>query len=384
MVKRVRGSGGQRGALEINAPDITRLNRFLTDRILWATKDELAYYSSIDTMAADVVAMADSAEFDIDIGRDVWVTPSRWSTLIRQYVDPERLFKWLEDIKGISTYNRGITAMDMNPVKHQVVESNARANRRKHGGCLRMITYRAFPQPTVSLYSRTTYLGYIGELDLLLGHKLVAMAADMIGEGLQVSDFAFRWHIEVAQVHGFKSLAYIFATNQDKFMRVKSWPEGKRIRVPEGRVLTLGPESDYPTWKIVRSWWKRINRQDQREMPYDDNRYGAEKRIRRRYHAQQGVDQTPFLNGHKAYEPLTTPMEEITLDRMLYKTPESRAVVRKMKREKSEALVKAIFEENDDWVIKVGRKRRRQDDIVEVDPKFLALVEPLYAEEAQG
>jgi hypothetical protein len=70
-------------------------------------------------------------------------------------------------------------------------------------------------------------------------------------------------------------------------------------------------------------------------------------------------------------------MEDITLNRMLYKTPESRAVVKKMKKEKSEALVRAIFEENDDWVIKVGRngsRRSAQRYEVEVDPRFLALV----------
>lgn len=237
-----------------------------------------------------------------------------------------------------------------------------------------MITYRAFPQPTVTLYSRTSYLGYIGGLDMLLGHKLVGMAADMIGEGLAVEDFRFRWHIEVAQFHGFKSMSYLFASGQDKFMRVKEWPVGKIIRHPvDGRKYELPELADLPTWKLVRGWWKRLHGQDLDGKPYEEMRYGAEKRIRRRYHAQQGVDQTPFLTREKAYPPLSTPMSEITLDK-LYKSPESRAVVKKMKREKSESLVKALFEENDDWFVSVGRKRRRQDDIVEVDPRFLALV----------
>jgi hypothetical protein len=50
---------------------------------------------------------------------------------------------------------------------------------------------------------------------------------------------------------------------------------------------------------------------------------------------------------------------------MLYKTPESRAVVRKMKKEKSEKLVTDLFD-NDDWL-------PGSEDF-----------EPLTEEEAQG
>jgi hypothetical protein len=339
--KRVKGSGGQVDPLIVHAPDMTQLWEGLNDSILWATKEELAYYSSLDCMIGDVIGMADTATFDINIGADLWVTESRWNTLTRQYLDPERLFKWLESIKEISTYNRGITAMDMQSVKHTVVESNRRASRRKHGGCMRMVTYRAFPQPTVALYSRTSYLGYIGGLDMLLANKLIEQASDMIGDGLKVSDFRFRWHIEVAQLHGFKSLAYMFSTGQDKFMRVseQNWPTGKRFK---GRVIL--PLDDYPTWKLIRNWWARIQKQDREGKLYSEMKYGAEKRIRRRYHSQTGVDQTPFLlNGEKVYKPLSFPIELVNLDRMLYKTPESRAIMRKKRIESSKALVDQLF-----------------------------------------
>ncbi len=347
--KRVKGTGGQTEPFIAHAADMTELWSMLNDKILWATEEELVYYSPLDAMTGDVLGMADAGTFSIDIGKDLWVTPSRWNTLVRQYVDPERLFKWLESVKEISTYNRGITAMDMQSVQHTVVESNRRASRRKHGGCMRMVTYRAFPKPTVSLYSRTSYLGYIGGLDMLLGHKLIEQAADMIGEGLKVSDFQFRWHIEVAQVHGFKSLAYMFSSDQDKFMRVseEKWPVGRTFR---GREIL--PLDSYPTWKLIRYWWKRIQKQDRDGKLYEDMKYGAEKRIRRRYHAQTGVDQTPYLGDYeKVYGILSTPIELITLDRMLYKTPESRAVLRKQRLEKAAKLVDTLFADgNDDWL----------------------------------
>lgn len=345
----------------VHAPTMTDLWEQANDSIIWARREDLAYWSSLDSMISDCMGLADQATFDLDIGRDLWVTPSRWNTLVRQYVDPERLYNWLGAIKEISTYNRGITAMNMQDVQRTVVKSNARANRRKHGGCMRMVTYRAFPQPTVTLFSRTSYLGYIGGLDMLLAYKLVELACDMIGEGLKPEQFQFRWVCDTWQFHGFKSLAYLFATKQHPFMRMSEakWASlvGKSFRGHE-----IYPLEEMPTWQLIRYWWARIQKQDDEEKPYTLMRYGAEKRIRRRYHAQTGVDQTPYLvdgdddrgyhKGEKAYKPLSTPIELITLDKMLYKSPESRALLRKQKLEKTQKLIERLFddEEAGDWL----------------------------------
>jgi hypothetical protein len=340
-------TGDNRGANLIEAQTMTELWRRANDSIIWADADDLAYASSLDSMITDCMGIARKATFDIDIGKDLWVTPSRWNTLVRQYVDPDRLFRWLESVKEISTYGRGITAMDMNPVQRQVVTSNKRASRRKHGGCMRMVTYRAFPQPTVTLFSRTSYLGYIGGLDMLCAYKLIETACDMIGEGLRPEQFQFTWVCDTWQFHGFKSMAYIFASGQDKFMRApdKWWSknQGKWIRV-NGVPRQIKPIEELPTWKLIRYWWARLRKQDLEGKLYEEMKYGAEKRIRRRFHAQTGVDQTPFLgNGTKAYGKLSTPVDLITLDRMLYKTPESRAVIRKQKLEKAQRLVDTLF-----------------------------------------
>lgn len=339
----VKGSGGQLGPFIREAADMDKLWRRLNNGILWATKEDLAYYSSIDTMVTDCMGLADKATFSIDIGKDLWVTPSRWNTLIRQYVDPERLFAWLEGVKEISTYKRGIVALDMNPVQRTVVASNARANRRKWGGCMRMVTYRAFPQPTVTLFSRTSYLGYIGGLDMLCAFKLIEVAADMIGEGLKTSDFRFRWFADTLQFHGFKSAAFVFASGQQKLMEMERWPEGQLIRGQQ-----IGPEENYPTWKIVRSWWRRIKKQDREGVLYSQMKYGAEKRIRRRYHGQRSIDQSRYLtDGGRVYTPLTTPVELITIDRMLYATPESRAIIKRQKTEKTTKLIDSLFSDDD-------------------------------------
>lgn len=347
----------------IHATDMTQLWTRANDSIIWARREDLSYWSSLDSMISDCVGLADQAVFDIDIGRDLWVTPSRWNTLTRQYVDPERLYNWLESIKDISTYKRGIPAMNMQDVARTVVKSNARANRRKHGGCMRMVTYRAFPQPTVTLFSRTSYLGYIGGLDMLLAYKLVELACEMIGEGLDPSQFQFRWVCDTWQFHGFKSLAYLFSTGQDRMMRMseKQWAANVGKSFQGHRIYPL---EEMPTWQLIRYWWKRIQKQDADGKLYAAMLYGAEKRIRRRYHAQTGVEQDPFLGEFyhekkgktykdmKAYKPLSTPIELITLDKMLYKSPESRALLRKQKLEKTQKLITRLFEdeESGDWL----------------------------------
>jgi hypothetical protein len=344
-------TGDNRGANVVEAKTMTELWNRANDSIIWADADDLAYASSLDSMITDCMGIARKATFDINIGSDLWVTPMRWNTLIRQYVDPDRLFQWLENVKDISTYKRGITALDMNPVKHQVVKSNARASRRKHGGCMRMVTYRAFPQPTLTLFSRTSYLGYIGGLDMLCAYKLIEQACDMIGDGLKPEQFQFTWVCDTWQFHGFKSMAYIFASGQDKFMRMSEerWERNVgRTLLINGVKRKLKPLDNYPTWKLIRYWWKRLAKQDAEGKLYEDMKYGAEKRIRRRFHAQTGIDQTSFLGDtHKAYPPLSTPIELITLDRMLYKTPESRAVIRKQKLEKANKLIDLLFSDDD-------------------------------------
>jgi hypothetical protein len=185
---------------------------------------------------------------------------------------------------------------------------------------------------------------------MLCGYKLIETACDMIGDGLKPEQFQFVWMCDTWQFHGFKSMAYIIASGQAKFMKISDeiWDAhvGRRFLV-NGVERELLPIDELPTWKLIRYWYKRIAKQDKEGKLYSDMKYGAEKRIRRRFHAATGVDQDLYLNGEKEYAPLTTPIELITLDRMLYKTPESRAVIRKQKLEKAEKLIHTLFDDDD-------------------------------------
>lgn len=290
----------------IEAPDMDELWYALNDHMLWATKEELAYYSSLDTMVEDGIALTDSCRYSLDMGKELWLTPVRWTTLINQYVDPIALMTFLDRIKSIGYKGRGIVAMDMRGVKATVVDDNPRANRRKFGGCMRMMVYRNLPSPTLSLYSRTSYLGYIGGLDMMLAHKIAEQIA--LIKSLTLDDIRFRWHCEMWQFHGFKSLSYILTSSEEN---------AETLQMSDRKFKrTVGDIADYPTWKLVRNWWKRIKRHDEQGLTYDDMKYGAEIRIRRRYHGHFGIK---GFGGEKTKDsiPLSTPIKKLTLEKVM-------------------------------------------------------------------
>lgn len=118
-------------------------------------------------------------------------------------------------------------------------------------------------QPTITLHSRVSYIAYIGGLDLALAHVL----AREIGKRIQVpvEDFAFRWHVDALQFHGFKSLGYLY---KQEFVADL---ENARLR------------EKFPTIKLVGRWWDKIVADTESGKPLEEEKYGPLKRVRRRY-----------------------------------------------------------------------------------------------------
>jgi hypothetical protein len=195
----------------------------------------------------------------------------------------------------------------MRSVKATVVDDNPRANRRKHGGCMRMLVYRNFPKPTISLYSRTSYLGYIGGLDMMLAHKIAEQVA--IIKNIPMNEIRFRWHVEMAQFHGFKSMSFIF-TSSDENVHALTCSD-------KAFTKEYGDVTEYPTWKLVRYWYKRLKKKDEAGDTYDDMKYGAEIRIRRRMHAFLGVKGFGGTKNKEA-DPLNVPIKKLTLDKVMF------------------------------------------------------------------
>lgn len=290
----------------VKAKDMDDLWVEINDTVLWATKDELAYASSLDTMMEDCMFLADSCKYSLNMGTDLWLTPTRWTTLINQYVDPAAFMLFLDNVKELALKGRGIIAMDMKGVRATVVDGSPRATRRRHGACMRMITYRNYPSPTISLYSRTSYMGYIGGLDMMLAHKIAEQIANI--KNLRMEDVRFRWHVEMVQLHGFKSLSYIFTST-----KLNRWA---LMTSDEKFEAKFGPVTDYPTWKLCRYWFKRLRKQDKEGKKYSEMKYGAEIRVRRRLHGHFGIK--GFGDDKiKDSEKLDTPIQRLTLEKVM-------------------------------------------------------------------
>lgn len=255
-------------------PTMTKLHRAVTDPLFKSTRDQLDEYNSVDVQIHDVVAQADSLEWDLDLA-DMWLTSARWTTMIRQYVNPEQFLMWLDtSATRVGTNNRGIAMLRTNTVEPKR-QSNGKVTRR-WGSCMLAISYKALPHPQITLHSRTTYLGYIGALDLSVAQTCGRYVAEALD--LQESDIRFVWMNEATQWHGFKSLAYLFAYAP------------KAAALCERRELTPREErfvESRPGLLIARKWLQKVRREYEDEgRMYGDEKYNTFLRIVRRYHTQ--------------------------------------------------------------------------------------------------
>ena len=227
---------------------------------------QIDFVASIDTVAYDNLLMANSMEFDLDMGRDLWLNKQRWTRLVRQYLDLSDTRAFIDrsaDI-GLGEGKRGVvTQMPCAPVRRE-------AKKHRWGNCMLGFTYRGLRKwsgeqggPTLAMHSRVSYIAYIGGLDLALAHVL----AREIGKRIEVpvSEFQFRWYIDSLQFHGFKSLPFLY---KEDFVRDM---EQRRLR------------AKYPTINLVGKWWDKVVTDYESARPLDEEKYGPLRRIKRRY-----------------------------------------------------------------------------------------------------
>jgi hypothetical protein len=226
------------------------------------------FVASIDTIAYDNLLAANSMAFDLDMGRDLWLNKQRWTRLVRQYLDPSETRRFLDrsaDI-GLGEGKRGVvTAMHCASVTRE-------AKKHRWGNCMLGFSFRGLrsrSQPTLTLHSRVSYIAYIGGLDLALAHVLAREIAGRIK--VPVEDFAFRWHVDALQFHGFKSLPLLY---KHEFVADL---ENAKLR------------EKFPTIKLVGRWWDKVVSDHEAGIPLDEQKYGPLRRIRRRY--QEYVDE---------------------------------------------------------------------------------------------
>jgi len=267
----------------VRAATMTQLHDKLCHKIVHATADELDVISGVDVQMHNVIAEAMSMEWDFDL-KNLWLTPSRWTMMVRQYVPREGLIEWVEKATRYSgVKGRGIAMLRLNEVKPRGGEAFGNKQSRRWGSCMLAVSYKAQPHPQITLYSRTSYLGYLSGLDISIAWMCGKyLAAEL---GLDMKDMRFVWMNESMQYHNFKSMAYLL-NHPDPVKRreYRRW-----IRFSDNKLREIG-DYDYvtsrPAIKLSRVWMQKLILMDQQGLTLGDMSYNTYRRIRRRYHTE--------------------------------------------------------------------------------------------------
>lgn len=312
------------------APTLTLLHEQLCKTIVHSPGAKLDVISSVDVQIHNTISEAESMDWEFDL-KSMWLTPSRWSMMVNQYIDPAELQLWIEKITGrIGTKGRGIAMMRTKTVAARGGAATGHTNKetRRWGSCMLGISYKAVPRPQITLYSRTSYLGYLAALDLSVAWMCGRYLAKELGIG--VEDISFVWMNEALQYHNFKSLAFLL-NHRDPEM-AESYRRMILTKKMTSAELELLRSS--PALGMSRKWMERINKLDTTGQTYGDMTYNTYRRIRRRYHTEVlGYDQAQTFEGwslwkkgpkvgeqkefFKAYKPLpSTPVQSLDFSRI--------------------------------------------------------------------
>lgn len=332
------------------ADTMTAMHEELCSSLAYGDYDSMDIVTSVDVQKHNVIATADSMEWEFDL-KDLWLTQARWTTMIRQYINPVALDAWVntcgDKLKG---RKRGVSIMRTNEVQRR--ESPTRFGDstrtwRTWGSCMLAIGYRALPRPQLTLHSRTSYLGYIGAMDLSVAYHCAKLIAEQVG--ITVEDIQFVWHLEAAQFHGFKSLAYLLNDDdaREHFMALRAGIDPLQDKVFR---------KEQPGLYISRKWMNQFEDNDANGLTYGDMNFGQTRRIRKRYHTEVlGYDfGEPFEGGphrSKSQNGRFKPLPSVPVDKLTFNNLYSSAAHRSSK---------VSFDEEN--IIKVDTTNEKDDD----------------------
>lgn len=244
-------------------PDMTHLWHDTVRSMVYGKKETGAidYVAGIDVIRYGNRLVADSMAFEFDLGRDLWLNRTRWTVLVRQYLDLAELKRFTGNAAaiGLGEGKRGvITSMATNNVSRY---------KKKHrwGPCMNFFTYRGLrtERPTLTMHSRVSYIAYIGGADLALAHVLGRYIAKKIR--VPIKEFQFEWAVDSLQLHAFKSLPLLYRNDYIKDFG------NEKLR------------QEYPAFKIIGRWWDQIVASTEADQPLEEIKYGPLRRVTRRY-----------------------------------------------------------------------------------------------------
>jgi hypothetical protein len=256
----------------------TELHDNLAESLLFGQRLDFDDANSVDVQMHNVVAEADSFDWEYDTAR-LWTHRARWNVMVKQYIDPESLKEWLGLIEtNFPSSKRGVAVLRTNTVKQR---HTGRGVTRRWGSCMLSLSYRVKPWPQITLHSRTCYLGYLSVLDLTVAHVCARLAGARTG--VLPSEMRFVWQLEMAQFHGFRSIAYPLGGSDELFQEFVNHDSRKET---------------YPGVYITRQWYDRLCKLDDDGVLYGDMKFSSYRRVRRRWHSQvEGLEYAQQFAG---------------------------------------------------------------------------------------
>lgn len=225
-------------------------------------------------------------EFDF---KTLFHARTRWNMMVRQYINPDALDHTLSMVEThLTKSRRGIATIRMekaddlelspgvidiedlgtNLIKSRKVGKWAA---RRWGSCMLSMTYRVDPTPTVTLNSRTTYFGMLAMMDVTVANVFARMCAERTG--VDIGDIQFVWQLNLAQWHGFRSLAWAL-TDDDMRAHLETYVDRRDDikRLPG-------------LWRSVTGY-RRLIRLDREGKLYGDETFASALRMRKRFHIE--------------------------------------------------------------------------------------------------
>lgn len=280
-----------------NYPDPLAAHNGMCNQLIWGdnTDPDLPDYDwshGTEVGIHNVSIHCSSMQFDYNLAK-LWMPPTRWTMMVRQYIDPEALADNLAKVeermsgpKYGGRKGRGIAVLRTRMVQGKGV---GRGVRRRWGSCMLNMSFRSNPIPTITLNSRTTYFGYLAMMDLTIARTYASECSRITG--IPLESIQFVWHLDLAQFHGFRSLAYMLGNDKIRAKMDEELPH--RLEYPSTRA-----PGNQVGWRKALDGYARIRKSDDAGTLYGDESFSSFARVRRRFHTEVfGVEYAAQFEG---------------------------------------------------------------------------------------
>jgi hypothetical protein len=129
----------------------------------------------------------------------------------------------------------------------------------------------------VTLHSRTTYFGYLALVDVTVARTFAQYCADLTGVPLEGVQFV--WNLELAQFHGFRSLAWMLGN--DEIREEMEEHVDNRLDFPSRK-----GQGNQVGFRKSLDGYARILKSDRAGVLYGDESFSSFARVRRRFHTE--------------------------------------------------------------------------------------------------